>query len=154
MWRRFNKLFNESYLQPRRFYSPFNLNRLVTHPRFNYLQPTSTFDMTFPRNTLVELTYPFFDSTDYTPKVSEDDFKYLLELEIPGVDEKSLSVEINSNILNIKIDQTSESYHRSINLDPETMNIDEIDAEHTHGILKINIPKNFDDKLTKSKVLI
>lgn len=88
--------------------------------------------------------------------------KFLLTMEIPGVDKSDIKINIKDNILNVSVDSTvdedksdeSGNYiHRersyqsaSRNFAIEDIKKDEITAEFKNGLLKIDLPKENPDE--------
>lgn len=112
----------------------------------------------------------FFEN-DWSPSidVEEDNKRIHVKADIPGVDEKDISVNLENNILTIKGERKEESknesddkryvvsercygsFHRSIRL-PDGVKADKIKAEFNNGVLKINIPKEKVDEAKKIKI--
>ena len=96
--------------------------------------------------------------------ISEDDAKILVKADLPGVDEKNLSVKVEDNVLVLsgerKFEKESrdENYHRfervygsferSFTL-PESASPDKIAANYDKGVLRVEIPKVLTKKKTK-----
>jgi HSP20 family protein len=87
--------------------------------------------------------------------IIEKDDKYLITAELPGVDEKDVSIEIKDGVLTLKGERNKEyteesdnvyrcersygSFMRSFNI--ADVNEEKIDAQYKDGILKIELPK-------------
>jgi len=100
----------------------------------------------------------FFD-TDWAPAVDieETDNGYVVKAEMPGMNEKDISVTVENNILTIRGEKKAEnerknrdsriivsersygSFHRSFTL-PESVDASKITAAFKDGILKISVP--------------
>ena len=98
-------------------------------------------------------------SGTFSPKVDirEDEKAYIVEAELPGIDEKDIDVQLNNSVLTIKGEVKEEhenkdkknyrmerrygSFTRSFGL-PEEVKADEIKASYKKGILKIELPKD------------
>lgn len=88
--------------------------------------------------------------------LTEKDDEYLLEAELPGIDEDDFSISFQNNVLTLKgqkeytdEDKSEERYHRermfgsferSIRFDTE-IDADDIEAEYENGVLSIRLPK-------------
>jgi HSP20 family protein len=94
----------------------------------------------------------------FCPKVEidEQEKKYLLDIELPGVQKKDITLKVEDNLLTIegekKAKQTSKSkplyrsersygkFRRSFRL-PREIDRDQVDATFKNGVLRIEIPK-------------
>ncbi|WP_169569227.1 Hsp20/alpha crystallin family protein [Sneathiella limimaris] len=94
---------------------------------------------------------------------------YEINIELPGVDEKDIHVDVEDNVLTIQGEKKSESetkeknyyfterhygsFQRSFRLPPD-VKTDKIDAHFDKGILKVTIPKKApaEDKAQKIKI--
>lgn len=88
--------------------------------------------------------------------VQETDKHILLSFDIPGVGEKDIEVHIESGKLSVSGERKSESkensklyafserrfgkFKRSFDL-PESVETENVEADYTHGVLKILLPK-------------
>ena len=95
---------------------------------------------------------------DWAPRVdiSEDDGKIVLRADLPGVNEKDVSVKVEDNVLTLsgerkfeketdeenfhRVERTYGTFTRSFSL-PETVDTDKIKAKYDKGVLTISIPK-------------
>ncbi len=95
---------------------------------------------------------------DFVPAVNtrEGDDAYYVEVDLPGVDKKDISININDNILSIsgkreieeerkeddfyRVESAYGEFERSFTL-PEGVDIEAIEAESKDGVLTIKIPK-------------
>jgi len=93
--------------------------------------------------------------------VHESDKSYTIEVELPGVEERDVSVAVNNGCLTVKGEKKTErevnkdSYHlaersfgsfeRSLRL-PESLDDAKIEASFNKGVLKITAPKRADAK--------
>jgi HSP20 family protein len=112
-----------------------------------------------------------YDS-DYMPAIDvrEDDSNIYIKADIPGIDEKNLSVNIENNILTIKGEKSEErreekdkkvlimerksgSFQRSIRL-PEGIHSNGIKANFKNGVLSIDIPREKIDESRKVKISV
>lgn len=96
--------------------------------------------------------------------IREDEEKYILEAELPGIKKEEIVLEAKDNILTIsiekdeKIDEEKENYiikerrygsmSRSFSID--NVNIEKIKAKFENGILSVTLPK-LESKNNKSK---
>lgn len=97
-----------------------------------------------------------FDMADtFRTDVKETEDQYTIQAEIPGVDKKNISVELDDNHLIITVnneetvedkesdyirkERRSGTYCRSFYI--ENVNEDEIEANYDSGILEISLPK-------------
>ena len=97
-------------------------------------------------------------TSDWAPAVDikEEDDRYLLIADIPGVDPKDIDIHMENGILSIKGERNSELktehegfkrierkhgiFYRRFNM-PEGVNPDAIDAKSDNGVLTVSIPK-------------
>ena len=113
-----------------------------------------------------------FQGTAY-PKVNvyEYDDKVGVVAEIPGLDKKDLTVEVDDGVLTISGDKKTEvddpdvkyvykelkrsSFKRSFKVDDATLNVSKISAKFDNGILNVTIPKKevIETKAKKVKIL-
>lgn len=107
----------------------------------------------------------------HMPKVetAEDDKQFEISVELPGVDEKDVSVSVDNGVLTIKGEKKSEreekkkdyhltersygSFERSFHL-PENASQDKITADFENGVLKIALPKSAGGKAGERKIAI
>jgi HSP20 family protein len=98
--------------------------------------------------------------------IKESDKDFVLELAIPGIDKKDLKIDINDDVVTISSETRSEkeedndgykrkefsyaSFCRSFYL-PENVNRDKIQASYKDGILKVELPKQEEEKNKISK---
>lgn len=93
--------------------------------------------------------------------IYEDEQNIFVKAEIPGVDKKSIFVDVKDRVLTLKGERAYEnevkedqyyrrestygSFERAFTL-PEAVSADDIKAEYKDGVLKITIPKPEDRK--------
>ena len=115
---------------------------------------------------------PFEDNLsgwEFGPPVDiyEDDQKLTFKVEVPGVDEKDIKVEIENNVLmmhgerklgkDIKEDSFRRmerhygAFSRSFTL-PSTVDPQKIEANYAHGVLAIQMPKRAEARPKQIKV--
>jgi HSP20 family protein len=100
----------------------------------------------------------FFGSVGKYPKIDvrEEDGKYILEADIPGLTEKDLDVRVDGNLLTLSSrkseeknekkngyivqERRSSSFSRSFVL-PKNVDRDKIEAHFKNGLLSMAIPK-------------
>lgn len=99
--------------------------------------------------------------------IYEDDQKLTFKVEVPGIDEKDVRVEIADNVLRVRgerelekdikeenfrrIERRYGAFSRSFTL-PTTVDPDKIDANYAHGVLTIQLPKRAGAKTKQIKV--
>ncbi|MEL6811076.1 MAG: Hsp20/alpha crystallin family protein [Bacteroidota bacterium] len=120
--------------------------------------PSSIWDEFFPENRLDMLNYESFS----IPKVNiqENFTNFVIELAVPGLKKKNFAIEIEKEVLKVssnfapKRESTDTkvntqftrkefnygSFERTFTL-PELVNVEEIEASYTDGILTISLPK-------------
>jgi HSP20 family protein len=97
-------------------------------------------------------------SVDFRPNVNtrETDDNYHIEVELPGVKKENVDIQVDGNVLtisgerNVRSEVKDEDYHkvesryglfsRSFTL-PEKVDVSNIEAKFTDGILEVAIPK-------------
>ncbi len=120
-------------------------------------QRSRLFDNFFSRTPLI----PFEENLagwEFGPPVDiyEDDQKLSFKVEVPGIDEKDIRVEIENNMLTVRGERKFEkdikeenfrrmerhygAFSRSFTL-PSTVDPEKIEANYTHGVLAIQMPK-------------
>jgi HSP20 family protein len=108
---------------------------------------------------------------NFVPAVDiyEDKDKLVLKLEVPGIDEKDLDVQIENNTLTVKgerkfekdekeenfhrIERSYGSFYRTFTL-PSTVENDKISAKYTAGVLKLELKKKAEAQPKQIKVEI
>ena len=97
-------------------------------------------------------------TASFVPAVDiyEDPKKVVLKLEVPGIDEKDLDVRVENNTLTVKgerkfeaeekeqnfhrIERRYGSFFRAFTL-PSTVDTDNVQANYTNGVLKLELSK-------------
>jgi HSP20 family protein len=108
-----------------------------------------------------EKDFPFVPDTDIT----ETDNEFILSVDLPGLEEKDINVEIRDNILRIcgekraeseqkdknfhRLERVSGYFDRSIQL-PNSISEDNIQASLKNGVLTITFPKTA-ESINKAK---
>lgn len=98
--------------------------------------------------------------------IREDEKRFTLDLAIPGIDKKDLSIEVHEDVITISSEHKGErednrddfkrrefsysSFCRSFYL-PENVNKDKIEANYKDGILTVVLPKDEEEKAKLSK---
>ena len=101
---------------------------------------------------------------DWAPSVDieEDDDKYMIKADLPGVDKKDIDVKLENGVLSIRGEKLVEketgkdtrqhrrerfhgTFARSFTL-PEAVKADEVDANYRDGVLTLHIPKKEEAK--------
>lgn len=96
---------------------------------------------------------------DWSPSVDieEEDDKYLIKADLPGVDKENIDVKLENGVLSIRGEKTTESetgkgtkrhrterfhgsFARSFTL-PEAVKADQVEASYKDGVLSLVIPK-------------
>ena len=114
---------------------------------------------------------PFFDirPTYLVPplEVTEDEDKYLVKVELPGVEEKDVSITLTDGTLTIKGEKKTEkdekndmcycsersygSFQRSVAL-PSTIAGEKVKAHYDKGVLEVTLPKTEEVKPREVKI--
>ncbi len=96
-------------------------------------------------------------ASEWAPSVDvrEEDKRFVIEADIPGVDPKAIEINMDKGVLSIRgerkagkdgdgkytrIERTHGVFHRRFAL-PDSANADAIRATGKHGVLEIEIPK-------------
>lgn len=138
-------------------------NQLRKFDRFG-----SFFPSIFTRNWNDDFFDNFFDGERLpATNVKENKNNFSIEVSIPGVEKNNIHLEIDKNVLKISAQKEVKneekgnddkvlrqefgyySFSRSFSI-PENVDISNIEAEHTNGILKIKLPKM--NKVQEDKV--
>ena len=101
--------------------------------------------------------------------IYEDKDKLVLKLEVPGIDEKDLDVQIENNTLTVKgerkfekdekeenfhrIERSYGSFYRSFTL-PTTVEAGKVTAKYTAGVLRLELKKKAEAQPKQIKVEI
>lgn len=116
-------------------------------------------------------TFGTFENIKLYPSVDvvEDDDRYKVELEMPGMDEENIKVSLDRNVLTItgeksvsKKNEEKNYLHREINygfyersvLLPEGLDTDQAKASFKKGMLWVSIPKNKELMANKKELKI
>lgn len=99
--------------------------------------------------------------------VYEDENSIQVRLEVPGVEEKDIDIQLENNLLTIRgerkfekeekeenfhrIERRYGSFTRSFTL-PATVNSEQVQADYDKGVLKIQLPKRAEAKPKQIKV--
>ncbi len=96
--------------------------------------------------------YPRIISTYSASSMKENNKAYLINIDLPGIDKKDISIETSGNRLIISGERKEESeskegskksyrqFNQSFSL-PDDANLEAISATSTNGVLKITVPK-------------
>ena len=116
------------------------------------------FDTFFGKTTSLRPLEESLSSWESGPPVDiyEDDRRLTFKVEVPGIDEKDIKVEIENNVLTVRGERKLENdikeenfrrmerhygaFSRSFTL-PSTVDPEKIEANYTHGVLAIQMPK-------------
>ena len=101
--------------------------------------------------------------------VYEDEHQVTLKIEVPGIDEKDIDVQIENNILTVhgerkiekeekeenyrRVERQYGSFTRTFTL-PTTVDTDNVSANYEKGVLKIALPKKAEAKPKQIKVSV
>jgi HSP20 family protein len=116
---------------------------------------------------------PFFsdqmDMLNPDIDVSETNKEMIIQAELPGIDEKNITIELNNNVLNLKgekkIDRTQEgqgfhiverqsgNFSRAIQL-PFEVDRDGVSAHYSNGVLTVHLPKSAQAQKNVKKIEI
>lgn len=118
-------------------------------------------DSLFPRAAAVDLL-PAVD-------VAENDKRYEITAELPGMDEKHIELKMSNGILTIKGEKNEEkeesdkgyylserrygSFQRSFQV-PDGVNADKIEASVKNGVLRVTLPKTAEAQKAEKKIAI
>ena len=99
--------------------------------------------------------------------IYEDDQRLTFKVEVPGIDEKDIKVEVENNVLTVHGERKLEkdikeenfrrmerhygAFSRSFTL-PSSVDPEKIEANYTHGVLAIQIPKHAEARAKQIKV--
>ena len=137
-----------------------SLARWQPFQEFNSFQKQMNrmFDNFFGRTTSLK---PFEENLgdwefDLAADIYEDDQRLTFKVEVPGIDEKDIKVEVENNVLTVHGERKLEkdikeenfrrmerhygAFSRSFTL-PSTVDPEKIEADYTHGVLAIQMPK-------------
>lgn len=109
-------------------------------------------------------------ASSWTPAVDiyETEDEIVLTAELPGLADKEVEIKLEDNTLTIKgerkfeketkeenyhrIERAYGSFYRSFSL-PHYVDQENIKAEHTHGVLKVRMPKKAESKPRNVKII-
>lgn len=134
--------------------TPFRRNRDFLEKR-DTLSPWRAFDRMFDEFFRDGFLSPWDMADTMKVDIKETDQEYWLEAEIPGVDKKDIQLEMDDDILTIRVQRNEEtnvesdryirkerrtaSMSRSFHV--ENVKQDEVTAKYKDGILQIRLPK-------------
>ena len=131
------------------------------------------------RNSLSSMLDDFFGDDFLSPKseiktginmpainIKEDNENYMIEVAAPGLEKKDFDIQVDNDVLNISSSTEEKKeekdgkwirrefgysqFKRSFSL-PESVDTEKIKANHSNGILVINIPKKEEAKVKPPK---
>ncbi len=121
------------------------------------------------RKTLANSDDRSFEVGDWMPVVDieETEEAFAIKAELPGVEKDDVSINIDKGVLTIKGEKKTEtedkkrhrvecsygSFVRSFTL-PQSIKVDEVQAEYNNGILNLTIPKSEEEKPKEIEVKI
>jgi len=101
--------------------------------------------------------------------IYEDEHSIQLKLEVPGIDEKDLDIQVENNVLTVsgerkfekeekeenfrRVERRYGSFSRSFTL-PNTVNTDDIHADYNNGVLNVRLAKRAEAKPKQIKVSV
>jgi HSP20 family protein len=122
----------------------------------NYEQPKTIFDLFF-NDFKPSVFNDFRSNTEIKTNLIETENDYLLDVIVPGFNKEDIKIDIDNNTLiiysevkNENIDKNDNyirkeysyaSFEKRFTL-PKNTDVDNIQAKHENGILKLTIPKN------------
>lgn len=92
-----------------------------------------------------ELPAPAASAVGAPMHISTDEERWRLDLALPGIDPKSITLDVTGRTLSIRAEQSGEDsgrqvrYARSVML-PEFLDVDQIHASYSHGMLTLIVP--------------
>jgi HSP20 family protein len=132
-------------------------------------QMNRMFDNFFGRTTSLMPFEESLNDWELGPPIDiyEDDQKLTYKVEVPGIDEKDIKVEVENSVLTVhgqrklekdikeenfrRMERHYGTFSRSFML-PNTVDPEKIEANYTHGVLTIEIPKRAGAKPKQIKV--
>jgi HSP20 family protein len=108
-------------------------------------------------------------TSSFAPAVDvyEDEHKVTLKIEVPGIDEKDIDVQVENNVLTVhgerkiekeekeenyrRVERQYGSFTRTFTL-PTTVDTESVSATYDKGVLKIALPKKAEAKPKQIKV--
>ena len=87
-------------------------------------------------------------STRSSFQVNSDDDQWRIDVPIPGIDPKDVSIEVAGSTLTIRAGETSEGanqnrqgyrYEQTLTI-PQFLDLDRMTAAHHHGMLQLTVP--------------
>ncbi len=76
----------------------------------------------------------------YSPKIHDEESKFILEVPVPGFDKESLNLSIEEDVLFLNGKNDSTHIEKAFRLGDE-VDYEKITAEVKNGIIKIDLPK-------------
>ncbi len=132
-------------------------------------QMNRLFDGFFGRTTSLMPFQENLSDWEFGPPVDiyEDDQRLTFKVEVPGIDEKDIKVEVENNMLTVHGERKLEkdikeenfrrmerhygAFSRSFTI-PNTVDPEKIEASYSHGVLAIQMPKRAEAKAKQIKV--
>jgi HSP20 family protein len=108
-------------------------------------------------------------TSSFAPAVDvyEDEHQVTLKIEVPGIDEKDIDVQVENNVLTVhgerkiekeekeenyrRVERQYGSFTRTFTL-PQTVDTEKVSATYDKGVLKIALPKKAEAKPKQIKV--
>jgi HSP20 family protein len=132
-------------------------------------QMNHLFDGFFGRTTTLTPFEETLNGWEFGPPVDiyEDDQRLTFKVEVPGIDEKDIKVEVQNDVLTVRGERSMEkdtkeenfrrmerhygTFSRSFTL-PSTVDPEKIEASYSHGVLAIQMPKRAEARAKQIKV--
>ena len=148
-----------------------SLGRWQPFQELNSLQKQMNrmFDSFFGRTTSLMPFEENLNDLEFGPPVDiyEDDQKLTFKVEVPGIDEKDIKVEVENNVLTLHGERKLEkdikeenfrrmerhygAFSRSFTL-PSAIDPEKIEANYSHGVLAVQMPKRAEARAKQIKV--
>lgn len=133
----------------------------------------SIFDDAFFRDFFDASPKTFGNLTKSVPAVNvrETDNAFFVEVAAPGVKKEDFKISVDDDVLTISSESKSQSeekdkegrytkrefsyqsFSRSFSLDPEAVDVDNIDAKYEDGVLHLQIPKKAKEEAKPKKTI-
>jgi HSP20 family protein len=92
-----------------------------------------------------DLSTHSFRSANYPFQVYTDDNDWRLEIPMPGIDPKQVSIDVAGNTISVRAEESGgrydgeARYEQSVSV-PQFLDLDKITASHRHGMLVLTLP--------------
>jgi len=125
------------------------------------------FDGMMTRSQFPSLDYGLAQSFTPSLDVAVEDDKYSVSVEMPGMDERNVNIELSGNLLTIRGEKKEEkedkdkhyyrverrygSFQRSLNL-PDDVDLEKIQATMNKGVLQLQLPRDSQRRPSARKI--